>query len=635
MTKKLLAALLAILMLISVLPVVSATFNDTEMDWDDHTTHEYDHCLDTACNVCGELRPIVGHVYDNPCDAVCNLCDAVREVEDHVSDSPACQDGVCLSCGVAMPATVTCVTNAQYPCQDGTCVTCGKVLYATADHTVDNGGDTVCNLCGGEVIPCDHTYDNDCDATCNKGCGYVRPVNPHEYTILNQKDENGHWHECACGAKTEEEPHTYIIQLKDEKQHWRVCDACSYEEAGSRVDHQFTITEQNEEYHWLRCECWQIDPNSRVEHEYDGGLGSRCDVCGNTCDIDNNCDPDCNVCGYERDPDPHAWIAADCRRPEHCHSCGITRGEKTDHVYEAKCSTECFICRQPRETAGHKWVNGRCSYCGDYSPTKVKITTQPKTTYAKEGATAKVTVKATGTGLKYTWYIKNASASKYSKSSVTASTYSVKLSSSSHNRRIYCVVTDKYGNKVQSNTVILRRQASITKESATVRSAQYGAKASAKVTAVGDGLKYTWYVKNNGASKYSKSSVTSSTYSATMSDKVKGRRVYCVVKDKYGKTVQSKTFTLRMTATITTQPKTVTVKKNATAKVTVKAKGDGLKYTWYIKNEGASKYSKSSVTKSTYSVKMTAKVKNRLVYVVVKDKYGNTVKSKTVRLKMK
>ena len=264
------------------------------------------------------------------------------------------------------------------------------------------------------------------------------------------------------------------------------------------------------------------------------------------------------------------------------------------------------------------------------------IVTEPASaTYAKEGATAKVTVKAVGDDLKYTWYIKNAGATKYSKSSVTSATYSVKMSAASNDRRLYCVVKDAYGKTVQSKTVLVRRQATITKEPATVAYAQNGKKASVKITAAGEGLTYTWYIKNATASKYSKSSVTSATYSATMSDSVKGRKVYCVVKDKYGKTVQSKTVVLRMSATITTQPKTVTVANKKTAKLTVKAKGDGLTYTWYIKNEGASKYSKSSVTKSTYSVTMSSKVKNRLVYVVVKDKYGNTVKSSTVRLKMK
>ena len=175
----------------------------------------------------------------------------------------------------------------------------------------------------------------------------------------------------------------------------------------------------------------------------------------------------------------------------------------------------------------------------------------------------------------------------------------------------------------------------ITAQSATARYAKTGATVSAKVTAKGDGLKYQWYVKNAGGTKYSKSAITKATYAVTMTSKVKGRRVYCVVTDQYGNKVQSKTFILRESVSIATQPKTTTVKKNVTAKATVKAKGDGLKYTWYLKNEGAKKYTKSAIIKATYSVKMTAKVKNRLLYCVVTDRYGNKVQTKTVRLKMK
>jgi len=266
----------------------------------------------------------------------------------------------------------------------------------------------------------------------------------------------------------------------------------------------------------------------------------------------------------------------------------------------------------------------------------VTITSESATaSYAKMGAKVSAKVTATGDGLKYQWYIKNDGKTSYSKSSVTKATYSATMSDKAKNRRIYCVVEDAYGNKVQSKTFILRESVSITKEPATAAYAKKGAKVSVKLTASGDGLKYTWYIKNDGKTSYSKSSVTSSTYSATMSSKVKGRRVYCVVKDKYGKKVQSKTFILRESVSIVTQPKTVTVAKNKTAKVTVKASGDGLKYTWYIKNDGAKKYSKSSITKSSYSVTMTSKVKNRLVYCVVTDKYGKTVKTTTVRLKMK
>ena len=272
----------------------------------------------------------------------------------------------------------------------------------------------------------------------------------------------------------------------------------------------------------------------------------------------------------------------------------------------------------------------RCTKCGAY---RIVIVTAPENVYAKEGATATITVKAVGYGtLTYQWYIKSATGKTFSKSSVVTDTYSVTVNDKSHNRSVYCIVTDGLGNQVQTDTVVVRRQATITKEPATGY-AKMGAKASVTVTAVGDGLTYTWYVKDSGKSSYSKSSVTKATYSVTMAAKVKERKVYCIVKDKYGNSVQSKTVVLREAASITTQPKTAYAKKNATAKVTVKASGDSLKYTWYVKDSGKTKFTKSSITKSTYSAKITSTTKNRQVYCVVKDKYGKTVTSSKVYLR--
>jgi len=381
------------------------------------------------------------------------------------------------------------------------------------------------------------------------------------------------------------------------------------------------------------------DPEPVCEHEYDNACDADCNLCGEIREVGDHvytypCDSSCDICGATREAS-HDWNDATCTEPKICKICGSEDGEALGHTYANDCDADCDVCGAAREVGDHQWKEGACSVCGVASPSKVTITTQTKTTYAKEGAKLSLKVVAKGEGLKYTWYIKNAGKTSYSKSSVTSATYSTTMSDKVHGRRVYCVITDKYGNKVQSNTALLRRQATITKEPATVEYAAMGKKASIKVTAKGDGLKYTWYIKNNGASKYSKSSVTSSTYSVTMASKVKGRRVYCVVTDKYGKKVQSKTFLIRESVSIKTQPKTVTVAKNKTAKITVKASGDGLKYTWYIKNAGSSKYSKSSVKTASYSVKMASKVKNRLLYCVVTDKYGNTVKTVTVKLKMK
>ena len=282
----------------------------------------------------------------------------------------------------------------------------------------------------------------------------------------------------------------------------------------------------------------------------------------------------------------------------------------------------------------------RQNYDGDltwvpYAPEAVKIVEQPKNTYVKEGATAKVTVKAEGEGLKYQWYIKNDGKTKYSKSSVTSATYSCKMNEKSKDRLVYCIVTDANGESVKSKTVILREAASITQQPKD-SIVQSGETAKVTVKASGDGLKYQWYIKNAGKDKFSKSSVTKATYSTKMTDKAAGRQVYCVVTDAYGKKVQSKTVTLGMSVAIVQQPESVTVAEGETAKITVKAIGDGLKYTWYFSDVDDATFKKTSTFKgNTYSVKMSEARDGRLVYCVITDAYGNKVATDVVSLKMK
>lgn len=86
----------------------------------------------------------------------------------------------------------------------------------------------------------------------------------------------------------------------------------------------------------------------------------------------------------------------------------------------------------------------------------VKITAQPKSvTVAKAGDTARTTVTATGDGLTYQWYVKDPGSSSFTKSSNTTKSYSVVLTAAKSGRQVYCVVGDKYGNTVKSNTVTL------------------------------------------------------------------------------------------------------------------------------------------------------------------------------------
>ena len=570
MYKRLIALLMATLMVCALMPVVSADdsgYNDTIIDWSEHTTHVYDSDCDRSCNVCGALR-VTNHNYTSA-----------------VTTEPSgTVEGVrTYTCSICGDSYTESIATLNHNWTDATC---------TAPKT--------CATCGtteGEALG--HVYTYPCDSSCDV-CDATR-------------DASHDWMDATCTAP-------------------RICRICGSED-GEALGHTWsdaTCTAPK------TCATCGITEGETLEHTYDNACDAACNECGATRQVEEHvhgypCSTVCIICGAAIEPYGHQF---DNGCDTTCNFCDFVR--EVPHTYANDCDAVCTKCGATREVPDHVWVNGSCDVCDIASPTKVEITKESATAaYAKLGAKVSVKVTAEGEGLVYTWYIKNDGGSKYSKSSVTSATYSTTMSAKVKGRRVYCIVTDRYGNSVRSKTFLLRQAASITKEPATTAYAKKSAKVSIKITASGDGLKYAWYIKNSGKSTYTKSSLKTATYSATMSSAVKGRKVYCVVTDKYGKKVQSKTFLLRECVSIVTQPKTVTVKKNATAKVTVKASGDGLKYTWYIKNAGASKYTKSSLKTATYSAKMTNTVKNRLVYCVVTDKYGKTVKTVTVKLKMK
>ena len=303
-------------------------------------------------------------------------------------------------------------------------------------------------------------------------------------------------------------------------------------------------------------------------------------------------------------------------------------------------------------TTMNTWRNGRKVYCivkDKYgfsavsnvavltTPTSAKITKQPTNAAALKGTQAKTTLTATGDGLKYTWYFKNATSSKYSKSSITTNTYTMTMDATRAGRMVYCVVTDKYGNSVKSNVVTLSLATPLKIiKYPTDATAPNGKKVTTTLTATGDGLKYEWYFRNIGASTWSKSSLTGNSYYVTMKDSVNHRQVYCIVTDKYGNSVKTPKVTLSQERhlKIIEQPTNATAPNGQRVTTTFTATGDGLKYEWYVKNKGATTWGKSSLTGAAYFVTMKDNVDGRQVYCIVKDQYGNSAKSDVVTLSM-
>lgn len=312
----------------------------------------------------------------------------------------------------------------------------------------------------------------------------------------------------------------------------------------------------------------------------------------------------------------------------------FTKSSVTKDTYSFK-MTSAKSGRQAYCVVTDKYGNKEKSDVVTFQATSnLKITKQPKDVQVNSKQTASVTVKAQGDGLKYQWYVKDPGKTTFTKSSVKKATYSFKMTSAKSGRQVYCVITDKFGNSVKSSTVTmkLKSKVKITQQPEDA-SAAAGAKVSTTVKASGDGLKYQWYVKDPGQSKFSKSSVKKATYSFTLTSAKSGRQVYCLITDKYGNKVKSDIVTLTGNITVTAEPKSQTTNTYEKISTSVTATGYGLKYQWYVRKSTSGEFSKSSVKKATYSFTPSASDEMRQVYCIIVDKHGNTHVTDTVTLK--
>ena len=176
---------------------------------------------------------------------------------------------------------------------------------------------------------------------------------------------------------------------------------------------------------------------------------------------------------------------------------------------------------------------------------ELTILEQPEDFSGPMGSTATFSVEAEGAGLTYQWYVKNTTATVFTKSSVQTPEYSTKVTSKSAGRQLYCLVKDQYGNKKKTATVTLTAEESpVITSTLEDYSGALGSTASFSVVAEGEGLTYQWYVKKPTARKFSKSSITGDTYSVQLTAARDGNQVYCVITDALGNSVRTDTLTM-------------------------------------------------------------------------------------------
>ena len=263
----------------------------------------------------------------------------------------------------------------------------------------------------------------------------------------------------------------------------------------------------------------------------------------------------------------------------------------------------------------------------------LEITRQPESQTVKLGENFNVTFDAVGDGLKYQWYFQNAGTETWHTSAQKDNSYDDVMTEARHNRQLYCVVTDAWGNKVQTEPIVtilatVKDELAITKQP-NHDSAKLGEQFCVTVEAQGDSLKYQWYWRNVGNERWNTSGQRDNTYDDVMTKERNNREVKCVITDMWGHQVESDSAIItgipEVALAITKQPTDSYVAMGKRYCVTVEAQGDNLTYTWYFKNPGAKSWSKSGVKDNTYDDVMTKAREGREVYCVVTDALGNSI----------
>ena len=310
------------------------------------------------------------------------------------------------------------------------------------------------------------------------------------------------------------------------------------------------------------------------------------------------------------------------------------RDSKVTTANYATTLTEAKNSRYVRCVVTDKYGNSVTSQTAQMKLAGPELTSQLVNTAAKKGETIFFKMSATGDGISYHWQLSDNNGKTWRDSKVTTATYYVTLTNQHDNRLVRCVVTDKYGNSVTSNTAKMNvSNLTIQKQPASVV-AKSGAPISFSVKAKGDGVSYQWQVSTDKGKTWNDSKITGDTYTTTLDSSKNYRYVRCVVTDKYGYSIKSNAAYMKVTSLkITKQPTSATVKSGERVTFNINAEGSGLTYQWqYSDNQGKTWHNSRNKTAS-YSANLYYYNNGRYMRCIVTDKYGNSVTSNTVTMK--
>ena len=281
---------------------------------------------------------------------------------------------------------------------------------------------------------------------------------------------------------------------------------------------------------------------------------------------------------------------------------------------------------------------------GVFIRTPLAITRQPVNLTGKSGSTVNASFAATGDGLKYQWYFLPAGTTDWKKSGLTGystNTLSITVNSTNTTRMFKCIVTDQYGQTVETNPISVKTPViTIVKQPVNI-GGQSGSTVKAEVKAEGDGLKFQWQFQTKGTTSWNTSgfvgnntAILSIPINATNTN----RNFRCMITDAYGNTKTTNEISVFISnLKITMQPVNLSGASGDTVKATISATGSGLKYQWYFLTDGTDKWNKSGFTgntTTTMSIPVNATSVKRQYKCIVTDTYGLSVESDTIRVSL-
>ena len=289
-----------------------------------------------------------------------------------------------------------------------------------------------------------HAWDNACDTTCNRGCGETRTI-VHNYSSSYKSDDTNHWKECTiCHDKKSVEAHTPGAAATELAA--QTCTVCKRElQAALPHEHIFsTEWEYDAESHYHRClsetvKCYV--KQNEAHHVFDNDCDIDCNTCGYIRVAPHKYNPSwrgseeghwrvCTICEQNSDVVPHVpGPEATLETPQVCEDCNFVIEVPLSHVHnygdvwyhdENQHWQTCTDCIKSNTPVDHTWDDGvvveeatvgapgskkfTCSVCAAEKIEEIPALVDPTQTPTESTGAANPTEQPTSSG-RFPWQI--------------------------------------------------------------------------------------------------------------------------------------------------------------------------------------------------------------------------------------